>query len=93
VRKLRDELPHRLLGVEADLGRVRAHERAREDSARQARDGVALERLEGADRDLRRGGDLAERHAALLPRLAQAASKIHGWTLSRQMLCRIVEPA
>ena len=40
------ELLDRRFGIEADLDRVGAHERAAEDAAGQARDVVALERLE-----------------------------------------------
>src|SRR5476649_1929898 len=76
VRELRDELMDRLFGIEADLERIRADERAAEDAAGQARDGISLERLEGADRNLRGVGDLPQRDAAALARLTQPIAEI-----------------
>ena len=77
-RKLMHELADGLVGIESDLLRVRADERAREDPARQLLDFVVLERLERAQRDARSGGDLTQRHAALLTRFTKVSAEVHG---------------
>src|SRR5205085_10215980 len=76
VGELREKLANRLLRIDADLRGIRADERAREDATGQPRDLVALERFERAHRDLGRVGDLAQRHAALLARLAHAGPEV-----------------
>jgi len=63
---LGDQTPRLALSNEADFDRVRPHERAAEDPAWQARDVIALECLERRHRDLRRIGDVPQRHAAAL---------------------------
>ena len=51
--KLVEILPDGVLGVQADLARVRAHEAAQEDPPGQHVSPVGLDRLENGDRDLR----------------------------------------
>ena len=72
------ELPDSLVGIESDLLRGPAHERAREDAARQLLDFVVLQRLERAQRDARSGGDLPQRDAAPLTRFTKVSAEIHG---------------
>src|SRR5439155_767791 len=62
--------------VGAGFRGVGPNECAAEDAAGPTREIVALERLERADRDLRSRGNLAQRHAAALPRRAQPAAEI-----------------
>ena len=79
--KLRHELADGFFGIETDFGRVRPDERATENAARQAREIVPLERLERADGNLRNVGNLTQRRAAALSRLAQRTSTIAGGSL------------
>src|SRR5262245_37833979 len=81
--KMRDEILDRRFGIEADLDRVRTHERAAEDAARQPRDVVALERLEDADGDFGGIRDLPQRDAAPLPGRAKRTAEI-----ARGSICR-----
>ena len=71
-----EEFADGLVGIEPDLDRIRADEGAAEDAAGQLGDVVALERFEGPDRDLGTGGNLPQRDAAPLARLAQPPAKI-----------------
>src|SRR5207302_8096575 len=86
VRKLREEFLDRLVGIEADLRRVRTDECPAENTAGKTRQIVSLERLESADRDLGRSGDLPQRYAAALARRTELAADVTGhslWALSR----------
>src|SRR4029079_3348622 len=73
-----DELLDRCIGIEPDFDRVRADERAAEDAARQARDVVAVERFERANRYLGGVRNLAQRHALSLARFAELGAKTAG---------------
>ena len=92
VWKLCHELPNRLLRFEPDCGGVGPHERAREDTARQARDVVPLERFERPDRNLRGIRNFSQRDAALLAHGAQLGSKIgrDGVRSHGREICRYV---
>ena len=73
------ELRHQPLGIEAEVFRVLAHERAREDPAGQDVDAVLLEGLEEADADLRRVRHLAQIDPAEFPFAAEVfTERSHG---------------
>jgi hypothetical protein len=80
VRKSGNEILDRRFRISANLFGVRAHQTAREDTARQAGNVVALERLERTNRELGGVGDLAESDAALLTQsldpLAEVALRV-----------------
>ena len=71
-----DKLAHGLVGIEADLERVRANEGAAKNPARKLGNVVALERVECRRGYLRAGRDLPEGDAAPLARLAELAAEI-----------------
>src|SRR5258706_532177 len=83
VRKLRDEVLNGRFGIETDFDRVRSHERATENATGQPGDVVALERLEHADRNLRRARDLTKGDAPLFPRSAEPGAKVAGRSICR----------
>ena len=73
------ELRHQPLGVEAEVLRVLAHERAREDAAGQDVDAVLLEGLQEADADLGRVRHLAQIDSAQLAFAAEVLTEgCHG---------------
>src|SRR5579862_3627433 len=78
VRKLRKKLSDGLLGVQSYFGGIRPHERAAEDPARQARNVVALERLEEGNGNPGCRCNLSQRHAPLLPGALHLRTDIDG---------------
>jgi hypothetical protein len=74
------ELRHQPLGIEAEVFRVLAHERAREDPAGQDVDAVLLEGLEEADADLRRVRHLAQIDPAQFPFAAEVSHRKKPWS-------------
>ena len=84
--KLVEILPDGVLGVQADLARVRAHEAAQEDPPGQHVSPVGLDRLENGDRDLRGLREPIEGEPTLLSRLPQCRTDIHGIRLRAAFL-------
>jgi hypothetical protein len=81
LREIRDEVLNGRFGIQSDLDRVGADERAAEDPAGQLGDVVALERLENADGNLGGVGDLAQLHTAALASVAKPSAKAAGRAL------------
>ena len=71
-----EELSDRLVRIQTNLSRIGADERTAEDPARQLGDVVALERLQRGQRDLCLRGDLSQRHATVLARVAKLLAEV-----------------
>ena len=95
---LRGKVGEQLIGIESDFTRNGADDRTAVDTLRQFGDAAAFELFDGADRQLRRVGELPVREAFGFAGLAQTDSGIerampgryvNGWTLVVCQNCRL----